>query len=778
MLCAYFLCFVKIECYIHNFAHPVKLHNNTKMLNQTIITSIISLAPYWSNTITSSFSLGNEYSMAITAIISELVKFLSPFLSDTISIILLTCIACVMIASRFGFDISMFKLKSITKVTVFAREIIVNDKICIIGSPAFRAVNHLLITKYQMNNLTYFNDSEFDVIVDNVKNHKIEDDLYVTVEKLLEKDNFVKINIILSSYKKNVNLIVKTAIDQFEYCDKKYKLTLVGVENKNVSFNYPESMIYMTHVLIHYYKMNKLKILNTANKFSDTDSWVSHRENDKKESRDATKSASEKQFEEIEDFQSKFKTMFLLDNCNNFKLSDDMYDDMYITIERSSNIVTYTLSSNTHDIKEFMKYCLHLYKQSVCTCDEKFMVKISGVEVLSNNVSTIEYPQSLIAFFHRVISLNTKTNYRIVDTGKKQIKIIDKLNNFVIDNIVVNTKTSTKGSWEVRSIMTTFMFESTIVNISNYLEECTKEYEKYLNNLHNDVLYYFKYLGKIDGKYKFSKSILSSKDFPLYETFDHVHNEHVEQLKSSIDMLKDLEYYKKTGLRRKLSFLFHGPPGCGKNATTLAMALYDNRHIIDISLNIVQYNSEFYDLMNLTSIEDVTFTRDKIIIMFDEMHIGINKICNKELLQQNLKVDENEKQDSFIKKMTFNESPNKKCNDNVFDTLDLGCILSTTDGIGNYGGLIIVGLTNYIEQIPLPLRRSLRFTPMLFTYLRAIDVISVVENFFKIKINDCQQIPDRKISPSSLVQICGSCLNFKLDIFLHDIQNIDETNST
>ena len=83
----------------------------------------------------------------------------------------------------------------------------------------------------------------------------------------------------------------------------------------------------------------------------------------------------------------------------------------------------------------------------------------------------------------------------------------------------------------------------------------------------------------------------------MYETFDHIFNEHVDTLKNDIDKLKDLEYYKRTGSRRKKSYLLYGEPGCGKNSSVLAQALYGKRHIIDIPLDIVQYNSEFNELI-------------------------------------------------------------------------------------------------------------------------------------------------------------------------------------
>lgn len=240
----------------------------------------------------------------------------------------------------------------------------------------------------------------------------------------------------------------------------------------------------------------------------------------------------------------------------------------------------------------------------------------------------------------------------------------------------------------------------------------------------------------------------------LFETFDNLHNEHCDMLKSDIEQLKDLTYYEKTGLRRKKSYLFYGEPGCGKNASVVAMALHDNRHIIDIPFNVLQYNSEFYELMNLTSIEDVPFKKNQIIIMFDEMHNGLSRICKNELFLQNMAKEKRSEFEEFLKSL---EGKDKKSTVSLtHDSLDLGCILSTLDGIGNYGGIIIVGLTNYIDQIPDPLKRSLRLTPIYFTYLRKIDAISLIEKFYNNTLDDDikQLIPDRKITPAKLRHLC------------------------
>jgi hypothetical protein len=159
--------------------------------------------------------------------------------------------------------------------------------------------------------------------------------------------------------------------------------------------------------------------------------------------------------------------------------------------------------------------------------------------------------------------------------------------------------------------------------------------------------------------------------------------------------------------------------------------------------------------MNLTSISGISFKRDQIIVVFDEMHTGLVKICGEDLQKQNEKKDDENKQDEIISKIAIDrkKEPVVKMS---HDTLDLGCVLSLLDGIGNYAGVIYVGLTNYIEKIPEPLKRSLRLTPVYFTYLRKTDAVSLMENFFDVKLDKdlINLVQNRKITPARLRVLC------------------------
>ena len=115
------------------------------------------------------------------------------------------------------------------------------------------------------------------------------------------------------------------------------------------------------------------------------------------------------------------------------------------------------------------------------------------------------------------------------------------------------------------------------------------------------------------------------------------------------------------------------------------------------------------------------------------MYVGLSKITKGMLSKQNKEKDNDISKKEFIDKFTQNtKEPTEKMS---HDTLDMSCILSLLDGIGNYGGVIYVCLTNYIEQIPEPLKRSLRLTPIYFTYLRQCDIVKLLEKFFGLTLS-------------------------------------------
>lgn len=469
------------------------------MFNVTISSALSSLVPFWSNEIVKSLSLGNEYAMAINMILMEIISISSSLLTDTISMMIVGCL--ILIFSLKYFNINIFDMiTNINKkhyLSVVTIEKIENNDIVLYASQSFNAINHMLIKKYKFNKLRYLNDSNFDILVDTIKNLKLENDLFVNVDRTVDKTT-----ICLSSYKKNLHDILNNALEL--YCDNNniYKLKLVGTENNGTSYNYPKPMLCLTYVLINVYKMNKLKILADINNVSGDDE-NKHLEQIKS----STKTSKEITYESTKNLSNNLKSIYLLENCKNYKLEEDIY----ITIERRNNVVTYSLSSNTTDLKKFLKKCIDTYKINVSVSDYKYKVKLVGYESVRMENITISYPTNLMALCNKLIVDNIVNDYKIIKHRDKEIKIIEDIHNLLIDDVLINTNVTVQSPnyWE-NYICKTFILESNTVNPIDFLEKCMTEYTEYLDNKNKNIIYYFKYLGKIDGKLKFNKTILSS----------------------------------------------------------------------------------------------------------------------------------------------------------------------------------------------------------------------------------------------------------------------------
>ena len=373
--------------------------------------------------------------------------------------------------------------------------------------------------------------------------------------------------------------------------------------------------------------------------------------------------------------------------------------------------------------------------------------------LIDNIKKEIMYPHEIVKEDRREVQKNDSCNKHNYIIHNDNIKIIikcvtDKCVNFIGENIE-------------------YILFSDTVDIKQYLEMCEQKYDINFSVNHQSKIFCFKYN---DAK-KFTTYILKDNDKLIGETFDNVFSEHNDVLINDIARLKDDKYYLRTGMRRKKSYLFYGEPGCGKNATVMATALYDARHIIDIPAGIIKTNSEFEEILNLSIINSIPFKKNEIIIMFDELDLGFN---NDNDIDNN---NDNNKNKNDIKNQ-INKLTNVVTNglemiSDKTDKLNIGNVLSLLDGICNYSGLIIVAMTNNKENLPKALCRDLRLTPIYFTYLRQIDVINLLEKFFELKLEDSQKskIPDRKLSPAKCRLLCEKYEKLNINDFINILNN-------
>lgn len=413
-----------------------------------------------------------------------------------------------------------------------------------------------------------------------------------------------------------------------------------------------------------------------------------------------------------------------------------------------------------------------------------------GYDSIHNGDNYYDYPKPFLAISYYVYreKLSNNLKYLLISKNNKDSTEVfsDKKQNYILDtasdtcignsmyiDIYEGSPIETKDTQSnTRTISKTLCLKSQKYNtfeLQNFVNKCVEEYEKYIENDHYNKIYHFIYKNKKNSTLMFTSSVLSdlSNDkTKSYESFDHIYNEHKETIIGDIKRLHNVEYFKKYGLKRKKGYLFYGHPGCGKTYTVMAMANHDNRHIIEIPMSRVKTNSEMEDILNLTQIHGVTFNKDQVIYLFDEIDTGGNAIKKRDHEdnekeskgnknkdhKESTETESKDKQSMLIDLLTSNNDTYKEST----DELNLGTLLSRTDGIGNYNGPITVATTNCKDKLSPALYRHGRLDPIFFDYARKIDIQMMIEKFYNIKLTTEQisKLPDRcdKVAPSSIIR--------------------------
>lgn len=361
---------------------------------------------------------------------------------------------------------------------------------------------------------------------------------------------------------------------------------------------------------------------------------------------------------------------------------------------------------------------------------------------------------------------NVNTLYKYILEPVELFKIREDLFLTIEKEKDENSRCGNSNNKYNNSFNISYILYSNSLNLKNVLEEYVAEFNLYKNNItSNKILYHFTYSGMENNQLIFNSRILSESntDRELFETFDNIHNEHVETFKKDIDKLKDLEYYKSHGLKRKKGYLFHGVPGCGKTSSVVAMALYDSRHIVEIPFSLLSTHQEFEKIMNLKLINNIEINNNNIILLFDEIDIGMEKIgsrTNNSIVTANNELNNIDPVESVVKAiMSCEIDIGKKTID---QKLNLGTLLSKLDGIGT---------TNYIDRLDPALYRELRLTPIKFDKLRKEDCIKLIQSYFgknyDEKLND--MLIDRFFTPTKLIHLCQIYDNNTPEYFFNNV---------
>ena len=410
---------------------------------------------------------------------------------------------------------------------------------------------------------------------------------------------------------------------------------------------------------------------------------------------------------------------------------------------------------------------------------------IMGTNYIKEGIHYFDYPIPLMALFYHITKNHLSNKIKYINANKNAMLhrntktenkffIIDDNDNIILnDNIYLNIykvqqeqlstdnrKNITIISNDIHAVLKSKNCHIDI--LEKYLDNLVQEYEKHLLEQNKNKIYHFVYQQREDNyvEIKFSQKLLSNfenENEKNYETFDTLWSDNKEILKTSVNRLNDIEYYKRTGNKRKVSFVFHGPYGCGKTSHVSALANYCKRHIIEIPLSRIKTNAEFEEILNLTYINEVKIKNDEIIILFDEIDQLIKSIDNDE--KDNVYVKLNNINETSL----THESPTK-----TDDKLNIEFVLSRLDGVGNYNGLIIIGTTNHMNKLPPALCRYGRLTPLYFGYCSNKNIKDMIEFYHHVNLTD-EQI---KNLPNEEKQIAPCMMKYYIELYENKLDDL------
>jgi len=736
------------------------------MYNQTLYNGLVNIVPFWSSNLIQLLGLGNEYNIAFNMIITELLKITTCTLNDNILLLITSSIIIVYIGYKFGFSPNI-NLWTKNVIILKAKEIYNVNGFSIEYSNKILSLNNYLLNVKNIKNITYIDD--INIIINSIINYKLTTKIFLNINRTKNDNGICYVTYELVSYTQDIDKFITYIVNEYKK-DSDSQIMLIGDET-NKMISYPEPIHAINYYVNKNFNFPKLKCMKLINNLStQTNNGTTTNTHDTEQT---------KTLKTISNVSNDYS--YTLDNIVNFNLGK-----IYLTINRENQQVYYFIKSTQANCKEWLDKIINEYSQNKYS---KFANKIvlTGKEEIVLTMTSFRnyyYSREMWALNWLLIEKLDYQHFQCVN-GDNQNKIykyvLEPLELYKIDDDLFltiekdkfdNLRCGKSESKYINSFDVIYTLYSNSLNLKNIIEKYTKEFDLYKNNISsNKILYHFTYAGMKNNELIFNSRILSetNTDRELFETFDTIYNEHTLTFKRDIDKLKDFEYYKSHGLKRKKGYLFHGIPGCGKTSCVVAMALYDSRHIIEIPFSLITTHQEFEKIMNLKLINNIEINNNNIILLFDEIDIGMEKIGSR---NNNNKIKTSDVES--VVKAIINSDNNIDNIDNKNTTeqkINLGTLLSKLDGIGNYNGLIIVGTTNYIDKLDPALYRELRLTPVEFKQLRKSDCISIIQSYFGSnydpELNNI--LKDRYFTPTTLISLCQKYDNENVEYFFNNV---------
>jgi hypothetical protein len=345
------------------------------------------------------------------------------------------------------------------------------------------------------------------------------------------------------------------------------------------------------------------------------------------------------------------------------------------------------------------------------------------------------------------------------DDGLKSKKSIDIHNNnediYMLDKDVYITMNQRIGKglygYDCVNIDMVMITNKGTTFLQQYIENIYSEYDNYMKNSGSYIGKMFTYVSMSGMKPTYIENNLDRN-----QKFDNLFFSQKQTVINMVDKLKDIGYFKRTGIKRKISLLFNGKSGSGKTCCVNAIANYTNRAIIYVPISRITKNMEIERILYSRKYNDHVIPNDKKIILFDEIDTFTN-ISMKKNNRKKKYVDKNNDNDDYdngskiidieckidtLANAMASVKPNiniiNKKDDCVIDSkrdnvendaFNIGVFLNLLDGINDQDGMIIIATSNECERLDEALTRDGRMKLIEFENMSRKEIGEMIEKY-------------------------------------------------
>lgn len=290
-----------------------------------------------------------------------------------------------------------------------------------------------------------------------------------------------------------------------------------------------------------------------------------------------------------------------------------------------------------------------------------------------------------------------------------------------------------------------------ITNCYNSIKEDT-HYNEYKSQYMNNKKSKLTIIKIIHGNAKKDGYINTKK------RFDTLKFENKEYILNILQKFKDDTLYPShLALDNKLGIILHGPPGTGKTGFISCLANYLDRNVLIVNMNTIKTCSELDSIFFKDTAEDNNYIY--VFEEFDSMKCVLRRDI-EEYTKANNTTTTND--NSYLMMLMSEKSKSedimnihKEQQNKLNDTLTLGYLLQTLDGIQSCNGRVIIATTNYPERIDSALLRPGRFGLSIHLKNCSKQILTEIIGMIyqtNITLDDVKDIPDYKWSPVQVMQ--------------------------